>query len=198
VSSVLLGSPKYKYPILHYSTVHKTKFRQGVTLSTILLYQVIVVPTIMKETLSVTNTFSTDAGSSTDSSCQLVSNPPSTPNEVAKLEKQRRKLMSLHHAATCKHENGEFCPDFKHCQAMKRLYKHVVNCRTRGHECIVPGCNKLRSVWSHFRRCSLKDCQICSILPQSFVPSPILLQKKDSRNRLPPVLLFKRSKINKS
>jgi hypothetical protein len=152
----------------------------------------------MKGTLSVTKTFSTDTGSSTDSSCQLLaSNPPSTPHEVVKLEKQRRKLLSLHHAATCKHDNGGCCQDFKHCQAMKRLYKHVVNCRTRGHVCIVPGCIKLRSVWSHFRRCTLKDCQVCSILPQSFVPSPTALQKKDSKNRLPPVLLFKRKNTNK-
>ena len=134
--------------------------------------------------LSFSATFSSDAGSSYDGSCRFVSSMPQDPLDAAKIEKQRSKLLSLYHATHCKNESGS-CPEYSHCQALKRLYKHVTNCRVKGNQCIVPGCGKLRSVWRHSRRCQqAQECQICSVLPERLL-SPRVLQKNASRNRHP-------------
>lgn len=83
--------------------------------------------------------------------------------DVLTLEKQRNKLISMHHAASCTNAKCDGCPKFKHCAALKRMHKHVISCSKRG-KCEVPGCKKMRSVWGHFRGCVDEGCQICSVI----------------------------------
>ena len=96
-----------------------------------------------------------------------------------KLLHQQYKLKCLHHAWACQHCPGEnaTCPDFRHCCAAKRLYQHVMQCRhvpsssivdssINNNKCPVPGCRKMRRVWAHYKRCSIHDCVLCSIVPR--------------------------------
>jgi hypothetical protein len=72
--------------------------------------------------------------------------------------RKQRRLTLLHHASICTHEN---CNEFVYCQAMKRLYHHILSCD--GRMCVVPGCKKNRQAWKHYQTCKDKDsCVICS------------------------------------
>jgi hypothetical protein len=93
-----------------------------------------------------------------------------------KLLQQQYKLKCLHHAWACQYpgENAT-CPEFRHCCAAKRLYQHVMQCRhvpsssivdNSNDKCPVPGCRKMRRVWAHYKRCSIHDCVLCSIVPR--------------------------------
>jgi len=146
----------------------------------------------MAASISVTKTFSSEAGSVSDGSLFLSAQCTSS-YEVAKVEKQRRRLFLLHHASYCKHDGEDCCPDVTHCRAMKRLYKHVVSCRSKGRVCIVPGCSKMRSVWNHHRKCISPECQICYVLPHR-APSPVVLQtQKTPKNHQRPPTMRKNS-----
>jgi hypothetical protein len=95
-----------------------------------------------------------------------------------KLLQQQYKLKCLHHAWACQYPGeSATCPDFRYCCAAKRLYQHVIKCRyvpassnvdgdTSNDKCPVPGCRKMRRVWAHFKRCSINDCILCSIVPR--------------------------------
>jgi hypothetical protein len=98
-----------------------------------------------------------------------------------KLFRQQYKLKCLHHAWTCQYAGeAATCPDFRHCCAAKRLYQHVMQCRhvvpsssivdnsndNSNEKCPVPGCRKMRRVWAHYKRCSIHDCVLCSIVPR--------------------------------
>ena len=135
----------------------------------------------MENSISYSETFSTEGGS-LDGTLRTT---PSTFTDPARLEQQRRKLLSLYHATTCTADDNNKCSDFSYCQAMKRVYDHVVNCRAKVSKCTVPGCNKFRSVWGHYRRCEDNACPLCSVLPTRSVQlsSPRQMQRKPRRKR---------------
>jgi hypothetical protein len=100
---------------------------------------------------------------------KITRNPSSLPlvvdgvdQDVLELEQRRRKLLCLFHAATCKHD-GDRCTKMIHCQAVKRLYRHLGHCRRRN--CEVPGCHKSKQVWAHFCKCDIPTCLLCQVVP---------------------------------
>jgi hypothetical protein len=120
-----------------------------------------------------------------------------------KLLQQQYKLKCLHHAWACQYPGGNAtCPDFRHCCAAKRLYQHVMQCRhvpsssivdsssnnnSSNGKCPVPGCRKMRRVWAHYKRCSIHDCVLCSIVPRHRMNVVI---ENEPPNRTRPCLLL--------
>ena len=68
------------------------------------------------------------------------------------LRHQQQRLLLLRHAAKCPHENGK-CPVTPHCAGMKRLWKHIADCKDQ--KCLVPHCVSSRYVLSHYHRCKV-------------------------------------------
>eukprot|EP00565_Helicotheca_tamesis_P000771 CAMPEP_0185734664 /NCGR_PEP_ID=MMETSP1171-20130828/23163_1 /TAXON_ID=374046 /ORGANISM="Helicotheca tamensis, Strain CCMP826" /LENGTH=694 /DNA_ID=CAMNT_0028404725 /DNA_START=311 /DNA_END=2395 /DNA_ORIENTATION=+ len=71
---------------------------------------------------------------------------------------QQQRLLLLRHASTCPFGDGR-CPKTKHCGAMKRLWKHIVDCKNG--ECLVPHCVSSRYVLSHYYKCRDMGCNVC-------------------------------------
>jgi len=93
--------------------------------------------------------------------------PPSTgsrpgPRQVSDrqqvLRHQQQRLLLLRHAAKCQHEDGR-CPVTPHCAGMKRLWKHIAECKDQ--KCLVPHCVSSRYVLSHYHRCKDVRCPVC-------------------------------------
>ena len=100
------------------------------------------------------------------------------------LRHQQQRLLLLRHAAKCPHENGK-CPVTPHCAGMKRLWKHIADCKDqkvksllhrtliptleffsnvnslRSSQCLVPHCVSSRYVLSHYHRCKDSRCPVC-------------------------------------
>eukprot|EP00587_Corethron_hystrix_P001372 CAMPEP_0113305838 /NCGR_PEP_ID=MMETSP0010_2-20120614/5322_1 /TAXON_ID=216773 ORGANISM="Corethron hystrix, Strain 308" /NCGR_SAMPLE_ID=MMETSP0010_2 /ASSEMBLY_ACC=CAM_ASM_000155 /LENGTH=1600 /DNA_ID=CAMNT_0000160371 /DNA_START=446 /DNA_END=5248 /DNA_ORIENTATION=- /assembly_acc=CAM_ASM_000155 len=74
------------------------------------------------------------------------------------LRHQQQRLLLLRHAAKCPHENGK-CPVTPHCGGMKRLWKHIAECKDQ--KCLVPHCVSSRYVLSHYHRCKDPMCPVC-------------------------------------
>lgn len=74
------------------------------------------------------------------------------------LRQQQQRLLLLRHASKCKHENGK-CPVTQHCAGMKRLWKHIAECKDQ--LCQVPHCVSSRYVLSHYHRCKEAGCAVC-------------------------------------
>ena len=74
------------------------------------------------------------------------------------LRHQQQRLVFLRHAAKCTHENGK-CPVTPHCAGMKRLWKHIAECKDQ--KCLVPHCVSSRYVLSHYHRCKDIRCPVC-------------------------------------
>ncbi|GMH70233.1 hypothetical protein TrST_g12427 [Triparma strigata] len=74
------------------------------------------------------------------------------------LRHQQQRLLLLRHAAKCPHENGK-CPVTPHCAGMKRLWKHIAECKDQ--KCLVPHCVSSRYVLSHYHRCKDSRCPVC-------------------------------------
>lgn len=120
--------------------------------------------------------------------------------DALKLLRQQYKLKCLHHAWACQYYPGEdaTCPDFQHCCAAKRLYQHVIQCRhvpassivdsNSNNKCPVPGCRKMRRVWAHYKRCSMHDCVLCSIVPRHRM-NVVIENESPNRPRNPPLLI---------
>jgi E1A/CREB-binding protein len=74
------------------------------------------------------------------------------------LRHQQQRLLLLRHAAKCQHEDGK-CPVTPHCAGMKRLWKHIAECKDQ--KCLVPHCVSSRYVLSHYHRCKDVRCPVC-------------------------------------
>lgn len=74
------------------------------------------------------------------------------------LRHQQQRLLLLRHAAKCQHEDGR-CPVTPHCAGMKRLWKHIAECKNQ--KCVVPHCVSSRYVLSHYHRCKDVRCPVC-------------------------------------
>jgi len=79
-------------------------------------------------------------------------------NRQQVLRHQQQRLLLLRHAAKCPHENGK-CPVTRHCAGMKRLWKHIAECKDQ--KCQVPHCVSSRYVLSHYHRCKDARCPVC-------------------------------------
>jgi len=75
------------------------------------------------------------------------------------LLKQQRMLL-LRHASSCPHEDNR-CPETPHCASMKRLWKHLTECKCSNPKCLFPHCVSSRYILSHYRRCQDAECRIC-------------------------------------
>ena len=67
-------------------------------------------------------------------------------------------LLLMRHASKCRHENGK-CPVTPHCAGMKRLWRHIADCKDE--QCQVPHCKSSRYVLSHYHRCKDQRCAVC-------------------------------------
>ena len=74
------------------------------------------------------------------------------------LRHQQQRLLLLRHAAKCQHDDGR-CPVTPHCAGMKRLWKHIAECKNQ--KCLVPHCVSSRYVLSHYHRCKDVRCPVC-------------------------------------
>ena len=74
------------------------------------------------------------------------------------LRHQQQRLLLLRHAAKCQHEDGR-CPVTPHCAGMKRLWKHIAECKDQ--KCLVLHCVSSRYVLSHYHRCKDVRCPVC-------------------------------------
>ena len=74
------------------------------------------------------------------------------------LRHQQQRLLLLRHAAKCQHEDNK-CPVTPHCAGMKRLWKHIAECKNQ--KCLVPHCVSSRYVLSHYHRCKDVRCPVC-------------------------------------
>ena len=79
-------------------------------------------------------------------------------NRQQVLRHQQQRLLLLRHAAKCQHEDGK-CPVTPHCAGMKRLWKHIAECKNQ--KCLVPHCVSSRYVLSHYHRCKDVRCPVC-------------------------------------
>ena len=74
------------------------------------------------------------------------------------LRQQQQRLLLLRHASKCPHECGT-CPVTPHCQGMKRLWKHIAECKDQ--QCQMAHCVSSRYVLSHYHRCKDPRCAVC-------------------------------------
>ena len=74
------------------------------------------------------------------------------------LRHQQQRLLLLRHAAKCPHQDN-LCPVTPHCAGMKRLWKHIAECKDQ--KCMVPHCVSSRYVLSHYHRCKDVRCPVC-------------------------------------
>ncbi|GMI49286.1 hypothetical protein TrCOL_g6897 [Triparma columacea] len=79
-------------------------------------------------------------------------------NRQQVLRHQQQHLLLLRHSAKCPHENGK-CPVTPHCAGMKRLWKHIVECKDQ--KCQFPHCISSRHLLSHYHRCKDARCPVC-------------------------------------
>jgi len=84
--------------------------------------------------------------------------PRTTSDRQQVLRHQQQRLLLLRHAAKCPHEDGR-CPVTVHCAGMKRLWKHIAECKDQ--KCLVPHCVSSRYVLSHYHRCRDLRCPVC-------------------------------------
>jgi hypothetical protein len=87
-----------------------------------------------------------------------TSSSRSTSDRAQVLRHQQQRLLLLRHAAKCPHEDGQ-CPVTPHCAGMKRLWKHIAECKNQ--KCQVPHCVSSRYVLSHYHRCKDVRCPVC-------------------------------------
>ena len=71
---------------------------------------------------------------------------------------KQQRLLLLHHAAKCPHEDGR-CTVTPHCADMKRLWSHMEGCKDN--QCSVPHCFSSRAIFRHYRKCREANCPAC-------------------------------------
>ena len=108
--------------------------------------------------LSATSTIS--GKSQPPSSCEQVHSqrPYHADQRQQVLRQQQQRLLLLRHASKCPHENGK-CPVTPHCAGMKRLWKHIAECKDQ--QCQMAHCVSSRYVLSHYHRCKDQRCAVC-------------------------------------
>ena len=82
----------------------------------------------------------------------------SRPDRQQVLRHQQQRLLLLRHAAKCPFDDNR-CPVTPHCSGMKRLWKHIAECKDQ--KCQVPHCVSSRYVLSHYHRCKEQTCPVC-------------------------------------
>ena len=94
------------------------------------------------------------------SSCEQVHSqrPYHADQRQQVLRQQQQRLLLLRHASKCPHENGK-CPVTPHCAGMKRLWKHIAECKDQ--QCQMAHCVSSRYVLSHYHRCKDQRCAVC-------------------------------------
>eukprot|EP00978_Attheya_sp_CCMP212_P045484 scaffold348462_cov62-Attheya_sp.AAC.4 len=113
-------------------------------------------PHLPKQSGSVPSPAPTSAAGNAPVSSSAGSRPGSDRQQV--LRHQQQRLLLLRHAAKCPHEDGR-CPVTPHCAGMKRLWKHIAECKDQ--KCLVPHCVSSRYVLSHYHRCKDPRCPVC-------------------------------------
>ena len=98
------------------------------------------------------------SGQPDNSTSSVTSASRSTSDRAQVLRHQQQRLLLLRHAAKCPHEDGR-CPVTPHCAGMKRLWKHIAECKNQ--KCQVPHCVSSRYVLSHYHRCKDVRCPVC-------------------------------------
>lgn len=93
-----------------------------------------------------------------ESSGEAAGSSRSGSDRAQVLRHQQQRLLLLRHAAKCPHEDGR-CPVTPHCAGMKRLWKHIAECKNQ--KCQVPHCVSSRYVLSHYHRCKDVRCPVC-------------------------------------
>eukprot|EP00554_Chaetoceros_debilis_P004040 CAMPEP_0194085526 /NCGR_PEP_ID=MMETSP0149-20130528/17743_1 /TAXON_ID=122233 /ORGANISM="Chaetoceros debilis, Strain MM31A-1" /LENGTH=1623 /DNA_ID=CAMNT_0038768423 /DNA_START=348 /DNA_END=5219 /DNA_ORIENTATION=+ len=101
------------------------------------------------------------------------------------LRHQQQRLLLLRHAAKCPHEDGR-CPVTPHCAGMKRLWKHIAECKNQ--KCQVPHCVSSRYVLSHYHRCKDVRCPVCGPVREAIHRShekqkQMSAQEKEKQNK---------------
>ena len=81
------------------------------------------------------------------------------------LRPRQQRLLLLHHASKCTHHDNQ-CPVTPHCAEMKRLWKHIAECKDQ--KCLVPHCVSSRYVLSHYHRCKDVRCPVCGPVREIF------------------------------
>ena len=71
---------------------------------------------------------------------------------------KQQRLLLLHHAAKCPHEDGR-CTVTPHCADMTRLWSHMEGCKDN--QCSVPHCFSSRAIFRHYRKCREANCPAC-------------------------------------
>ena len=79
--------------------------------------------------------------------------------DAASVRHKQQRLLLLRHAAKCPYQ-GNQCPVTPHCEDMKRLWKHFVECKEQ--KCLVPHCVSSRYILCHCHRCKDAQCLVCS------------------------------------
>lgn len=74
------------------------------------------------------------------------------------LRHQQQRLLLLCHVAKCPHEDNP-CHVTSHCAGMKRLWKHIAECKDQ--KCLVTHCASSRYVLSHYHRCRDVKYPVC-------------------------------------
>jgi E1A/CREB-binding protein len=99
-----------------------------------------------------------NTGTSSEGANPTTGAPKTTSDRQQVLRHQQQRLLLLRHAAKCPHEDGR-CPVTIHCAGMKRLWKHIAECKDQ--KCLVPHCVSSRYVLSHYHRCRDLRCPVC-------------------------------------
>jgi len=91
--------------------------------------------------------------------------------DPASISRMQKLLLLLRHASKCTTDslNGRQevkCRVHSHCGSMKKLWKHVSNCRHNGaandgKSCSYPNCNRSRYALWHFKNCA--DGSVCPV-----------------------------------
>ncbi|CAM9200709.1 unnamed protein product [Chrysoparadoxa australica] len=76
------------------------------------------------------------------------------------LRQQQQRLLLLRHASKCPAEEGRECHVTPHCASMKKLWKHIAECKN--HSCQMAHCVSSRFVLSHYHRCKDAKCAVCA------------------------------------
>jgi E1A/CREB-binding protein len=97
-------------------------------------------------------------GTTTSRDAPIVQRPYHADQRQQVLRQQQQRLLLLRHASKCPHENGT-CPVTPHCGGMKRLWKHIAECKDQ--QCQMAHCVSSRYVLSHYHRCKDPRCAVC-------------------------------------
>ncbi len=84
-------------------------------------------------------------------------------NQQDEIKDEFSGMKILYHALTCSSTNKLCsCRSEQHCRANKTLFNHMLNC---SHACSLPGCEKLKKAWTHYRTCQYEQkfssCSLC-------------------------------------